>query len=247
MGAAGAEMKMTADEFYTRVLNLLVEHNQPFLIGGGFALKMYTGIERDSKDIDIFCKASDYPHILKFISDHGFRIEQTDVRWLAKIFYNDIYIDLIFNTTNNICIVDDTWFHNAIEGECFGVPVKFISAEDLFWCKAYVQNRERFDGADVNHLMLKWGRKFNWDTIAKRFDQHWQILLSVFLMFQFVYPTERDLIPKDLFMNLITRASEQYDLPVPVEKVCRGPVIDQTQYETDIKDWNYKAMTIKTV
>jgi hypothetical protein len=45
---------------------------------------------------------------------------------------------------------------------------------------------------------------------------------------------------------LVERAKEQYDLPSPLEKVCRGPVIDQTQYEVDIKLWNYKVSTIKT-
>ena len=35
--------------------------------------------------------------------------------------------------------------------------------------------------------------------------------------------------------------------PVPLEKVCRGPLVDQTQYSIDVKEWNYKAMTIKTI
>ena len=44
-----------------------------------------------------------------------------------------------------------------------------------------------------------------------------------------------------------SRAYEQYDLPPSLEKVCRGPVIDQTQYMIDIKEWDYKVTTIKTV
>ena len=44
----------------------------------------------------------------------------------------------------------------------------------------------------------------------------------------------------------MNRAHEQYDLPPAVDKVCRGPVIDQTQYATDIKEWDYKVSTIKT-
>jgi hypothetical protein len=43
------------------------------------------------------------------------------------------------------------------------------------------------------------------------------------------------------------RAHEQYEIPPAFEKVCRGPMIDQTQYEIDIKEWNYKTYTIKTV
>jgi hypothetical protein len=78
-------------------------------------------------------------------------------------------------------------------------------------------------------------------------EQHWHILLSSILMFQFVYPADyREIVPKWLFDELMQRANEQYDLPSPLEKVCRGPIIDQTQYATDIKDWDYKVSTIKT-
>jgi hypothetical protein len=66
-------------------------------------------------------------------------------------------------------------------------------------------------------------------------------------MFQFVYPSDyREIIPRWLFDELLYMAREQYDLPAAVEKVCRGPVIDQTQYGTDIKEWNYKVSTMKT-
>lgn len=79
-------------------------------------------------------------------------------------------------------------------------------------------------------------------------DQHWHLLLSQILSFQFVYPSEfHGIIPKWLFDELLGKAAEQYELPSPMEKVCRGPVIDQTQYEIDIKEWGYKTCTIKTV
>jgi len=68
------------------------------------------------------------------------------------------------------------------------------------------------------------------------------------VMFQFVYPYDyQDIIPRWLFDELIARAQEQYDLPPPAERVCRGPVIDNTQYSVDVREWNYKSFTIKTV
>ena len=79
-------------------------------------------------------------------------------------------------------------------------------------------------------------------------EQHWHLLLAQILIFQFVYPSEyRDIIPKELFDELIYRANEQYDLPPSLEKVSRGPIIDQTQYSIDVKEWDYKVSTIKTV
>jgi hypothetical protein len=241
------ELQTAAHSFFADALRLLSESEIPFLVGGGLALRQYTGIIRDLKDLDLFCKAGDYPKILKFFSDNGFATELTDVRWLAKVFKNNYYIDIIFNTVNNICTVDESWFENAVVGEAYGVPVKFIPAEELLWCKVYVQNRERYDGADVNHIIVKYGHRLDWNRIWTRLEQHWHLLLAQVLLFQFVYPTERDLIPRWLFDTLMDRAKVQYDMPLPVEKVCLGPIIDQTQYRTDIVDAEYKVITIKTV
>jgi hypothetical protein len=170
------------------------------------------------------------------------------VRWLAKIFKNEYYIDIIFDTVNNICRVDDTWYEFAVEADFKGLKVKLIAPEELLWAKIYVQNRERYDGADVNHIMLKTGKNLDWKRLMSHMEQHWHLLLAQIIQFQFVYPSHfHEIIPKWLFDDLMARAHDQYELPPPKQKVCRGPIIDQTQYSTDIKEWNYKVVTIMTV
>lgn len=242
------EQKRESKAFYTEALTLLNECNMPYMLGGAFSLFQHTGIYRDTKDLDIFCKPSDYPRILKFFADKGYETVLYDVRWLAKVFKGEYFIDIIFNTVNNICRVDDSWLQRATTGQFVGIDVKFLAPEELVFCKIYVQNRERYDGADVNHVWLKTGKNFNWERLWVLVEPHWHILLAQILQFQFVYPSEfHEIIPRWLFDELIRRANEQYDLPSPWEKVCRGPMIDQTQYEVDIKDWNYKTYTIKTV
>lgn len=233
---------------YCGALALLRDNACDFMVGGGFAVYHYTGIQRDTKDLDVFCLPKDYPQILKCFADNSYRIELTDSRWLAKVFRDDYFIDIIFDTVNNICRVDDTWYTHAEEGYFHDVPVKFLPAEELIWCKIYVQNRERNDSADINHLLLKVGRRLDWGRLLERLDAHWHLLLAQLLIFQFVYPSDyRDIVPDWLFHDLMNRANEQYQLPPSIEKVCRGPLIDQTQYEVDIKAWNYKSYTIKTV
>jgi hypothetical protein len=242
------EQKKEAHAFYKEALDLLNESGARFMMGGAFAMFHYTGIYRDTKDLDIFCKASEYPKILRHFSEKGYRIELTDVRWLAKVFKGEYFIDIIFDTVNNICRVDESWYEHAEKARFVGVDVLLLPPEELSWCKIYVQNRERYDGADVNHIFLKKGAGFDWKRLLDRMDSHWHLLLAQIILFQFVYPTDyHSIIPKWLFDNLMERAKEQYDLPSAVERVCRGPVIDQTQYEIDIKEWNYKALTIKTV
>ncbi len=242
------EQRPEVREFYEEALDLLNESGVDFMLGGAFAMFKYTGIYRDTKDLDIFCKSSDYPAILKFFADKGYKTQLYDVRWIAKIFKGDFFIDVIFDSVNNICRVDDSWFQHATEGEFVNRKVKFLPAEELIWCKSYVLNRERYDGADINHVLLKVGKTLNWERLLQRLDPHWHLLLMHLISFQFVYPSEfHDIIPKEIFAELMKRANTQYELPPPHEKVCRGPMIDNTQYQIDVKEWDYKAYTIKTV
>jgi hypothetical protein len=242
------EQKTESKAFFKEALGILNESNTSYIIGGAFAVYQHTGIYRNTKDLDIFCKHNEYPKILKTFMGKGFRTELTDARWLAKIRQGDYYIDIIFDTVNNICKVDDSWFKFAERGVYEGLDVLFMAPEELIWLKSYVQNRERFDGADINHIILKSGRNLNWQRLLERLDQHWHILLAELLIFQFTYPSEyNQIVPKWIFDELIRRVSEQYDLPQAEEKVCRGPLLDQTQYAIDIKEWEYKVTTIMTI
>jgi len=238
----------TSHVFYKEALLHLQESGVPFMLGGAFAMFHYTGIYRDTKDLDIFCAPKDYPAILKLFAAKGYRTELTDARWLAKVFSDEFFLDIIFASPSNMFHVDNSWFEYAPEADFVDVTVKLLPPEELIYCKIYVQNRERFDGADINHIMLRYGKELNWPRLLNRLDQHWHLLLAQLLMFQFVYPADyRDIVPKWLLDDLLQRTLEQYELPAPVEKVCRGPMIDQTQYQVDVKEWDYKSYTIKTV
>ncbi len=239
--------KDEANDFYRKVLELLNAHSLPFLVGGAFALGHYTGLHRDTKDIDLFCKVEDYPRILKLFEQNGYKIEVTDPRWLAKAFKGEYFVDLIFNAVNNLTPVDDSWFTHEITGELFKTPVKFIAPEELMWMKLYIQNRERYDGADINHLILRYGEHIDWHRLWGRLKQRWQLLLAQFINFQFVYPSDKHLIPEWLFKELLDLAAKQYELPTPVEKICLGPLIDQTQYKVDVLEWKYKSFTTETL
>src|SRR5215204_4028229 len=191
------EQRKEAHAFYKEALDLLDENGSPFMVGGAFAMFHYTGIYRDTKDLDIFCKPSDYPRILKFFADKGYETDLYDIRWLCKVYKGDYFIDIIFDTVNNICRVDDTWLQKATRARFVGVDVLLLPPEELVFCKLYVNNRERFDGADVNHIWLKTGENFDWKRLLTRMDPHWHVLLAHLLMFQFIYPSDyRYIVPK---------------------------------------------------
>jgi hypothetical protein len=45
----------------------------------------------------------------------------------------------------------------------------------MIWSKAFVMERERFDGADVAHLLRSMGPRLDWDRILRRFDRYWEV------------------------------------------------------------------------
>ena len=70
--------------------------------------------------------------------------------------------------------VDEEWFAHASEAEILGVSVKLCPAEEMICgSKSYVQERERFDGADIAHLIRGVGESLDWGRLLRRFGDHW--------------------------------------------------------------------------
>src|SRR5882672_966553 len=177
--------------FYRRTLHVLSDARIPFLVGGSHALLNYTGIVRETKDFDLFIRRSDLDDDLRALSDSGYHTEITVPHWLAKAKDAIDTVDLVFSSGNGICEIDDAWFDRAVEADVLGMPVKIAPVEELFWQKSFVMERERYDGADVAHILRSCAESLDWDRVIRRFDPYWQLLLSYLVLFGFIYPSER--------------------------------------------------------
>ena len=69
---------------YREALQALREADIPFLVGGAFGFESFTGIVRDTKDLDLFVRPSDSPRLLQCLADAGFRTELRFPHWLGK-------------------------------------------------------------------------------------------------------------------------------------------------------------------
>jgi hypothetical protein len=208
-------------------------------VGGTYALRRYTGIQRPTKDLDVFCIKSEYPRILKVLGDAGYRTEVTNPNWIAKIFDGDRYIDLIFSSGNGICDVDESWFTFSPLGTVLGRLVPLMPAEEMIWSKAFIQERERFDGADVHHLIHCQGDRLDWQRLLDRFDPHWEVLLAHLLNYRFVYPSDTWAIPNEVMDELLGRASRLTEPSPRFGMTCRGDLLSDKQYRVDFADWGY--------
>jgi hypothetical protein len=178
----------SARVFYIEALVQLGRTTIPFLVGGAFAFARYVHIDRETKDLDIFIRPEDVRQALALFRGLGYRADLPFPHWLAKVRCGDFFLDLIFSSGNGVARVDDHWFDNPVEREVLGLRLRLCPPEEMIWSKAFVQERERFDGADVLHLLRQLGPSLDWQRLLARFGPHWRVLFSHIVLFGFVYP-----------------------------------------------------------
>jgi hypothetical protein len=225
-----------ARAFYLKCLRVLDEAHLGYLVGGGYAMRHYTGIVRDTKDLDVFVRPGESRLAVDALAKAGFRTEWTWPHFLAKATEEPSFVDVLFNSGNGLSPVDDEWFANASPGEMFGHGVLYMPPEEMLWTKAFVMERDRFDGADIAHLILCRGKQFDWERLLRRFVGHERILLAHLMLFGYIYPTQKDLVPGWVCDEAAGRI---HDEPPVVEKICRGTYLAQHQYQIDIHQWGY--------
>ena len=118
------------------------------------------------------------------------------------------------------------------------MPVRLIPAEEMIWSKAFVMERERFDGADVAHILRACAETLDWPRLLQRFDGHWRVLLQHLVMFGFIYPSERARIPAAVLRELMSRLERELTRSSP-DRVCQGTLISRAQYLVDVERWDY--------
>ncbi|HYV45293.1 MAG TPA: hypothetical protein VFA20_10550, partial [Myxococcaceae bacterium] len=112
--------------------------------------------------------------------------------------------------------------------------------EEMIWSKAFVLERERFDGADVAHLIRARGKGLDWERLFRRFDPHWHVLMSHLLFFRFAYPSERAVVPRWVLRGLQGRLQHELESDVPERRLCQGTLLSSRQYLPDVELWGYQ-------
>ncbi len=229
------EVSPATAAFYRRALRVLIDAQVPFLVGGAFAHACFTGIRRSTKDLDLFIRREDYERVASLMRAEGWRAENTYPHWLAKVHAGEDFIDLIFNSGNGLTPVDDRWFCNNVEAEVLGLPVRLGNVEDALLSKAFIMERERYDGADIAHLLQAKAEQLDWSGLLDRFGPHWRVLLSHLVIFGYIYPGERHRVPRWVMDRLIEQlTAETRQPPAKDSRLCDGTLLSREQYLHDV-------------
>jgi predicted nucleotidyltransferase len=218
------------------VLQHLNERDVPYVVSGAAALRQHTGIARNTKDLDLFLPAEHVSKALQSLEDEGFEVEVKDPVWLAKAHRGDYFVDLITGMSNAVIVVDQSWIDRGIFSDQFGVRVKVLAPEELIASKLFVTRRERFDGADIVHVIHGQRGNLDWQRVLHLVGEHWEMLLWSFILYHYVYPADANYIPRSLWDDLLGRLRAQLAHPDPHARF-RGSLVDPPMFNIDVTEW----------
>ena len=236
--------KNTLDPDEARVfsdwLALLNKQDINYAVGGAFAIYAYTGLLRNTKDIDIYIKPSDLKQILTLFESAGYHTEITDNGWLAKVFYEDrFFMDMLFAIPRQRFLIEKDWFDDLRSAGLCDVEINVLAIEQLFVSKVFLAKSYRFDGADIVHLILSAKGNMRWQRILDYLGDEWELLLWYLLLFNFIYPGRANYLPQQLMVELFERVQEQWKQP-PQKNKFRGTLLDPAAFEADWQHWGYE-------
>ena len=230
-----------ARECYEEALTALLDKGIPFVVGGAFAIHTHTGIWRPTKDLDLLITTDHLADALDRLKAKGFVTYVKDPVWLAKASKGDYFVDLITGIGNASLGVDPTWIERGIPEVVLGLPCRVMSPEELIVSKIFVAYRERFDGADIVHLIRSCGKTLDWPRLLRLTGSHWELLFSFLVLFAYVYPAHIDRVPQHIWDDFTRRFTHHINHP-HTDAPFRGSLVDPRMFAIDVNEWGERNL-----
>jgi Nucleotidyl transferase of unknown function (DUF2204) len=218
------------------VLTSLEQRQIPYAVSGAFALRQHTGICRFTKDLDLFLTAENSRIAFAYLKEQGFDCEEYDPVWLSKVRTGDYFVDLITGMSNGVILVEDSWIERSRPAVIHGVTTRVLAPEELVASKLFVDKRERFDGADIAHIIYGTYGGFDWNREMGLVGEHWELLLWSLLLFHYVYPAQGHYVPDRIWAELLRRFQRTLKEPDPKARF-RGSLVDERMFAIDVNEW----------
>jgi Nucleotidyl transferase of unknown function (DUF2204) len=231
-----SEVPQKQVQLFRDVLQAFEESHLPYAVSGAFALRQHTGICRFTKDLDLFVTGATLPLALSLLRKLGFECEVRDPVWLAKVHRDDYFVDIITGMSNGIIAVEDSWIKRARPAVIYGIETRVLAPEELVASKLFVARRERFDGADIAHVIFGTNGSFDWNREMELVGEHWEILLWSLLLFRYAYPAQSHYVPERIWRQLLRRFDSAITHPDPAAPF-RGSLVDDCMFAIDVNEW----------
>jgi hypothetical protein len=229
-------------ELYKLALDALNGAGVPYVVTGAYAIYEYTGIYRETTDLDLFAAPEHVVDAMRVLREAGFRTRLEAPHWLAKAKMGELFVDLIFGMGNGLALVDADWYRHSRPSILAARQVRVAPPEELIWHRLFISERHRQDMADIVHLILGTGHRLDWERLVRKTAEHWPLLLAQLQMFNYIYPETPDRVPRWVLEELLDRARDDVDRQRSGEAVTRGTLISRFSFAIDVHDWGLRDL-----
>jgi hypothetical protein len=230
---------------FEEVLTVLEEKRVPYAVSGAFALRQHTGICRFTKDLDLFMTAETSKQAFAYLRERGFECEVCDPVWLAKARKDEFFVDLITGMSNGVIVVENSWIERARAAVVHGVTSRVLAPEELVASKLFVAKRERFDGADIAHIIYGTYKAFDWKRELELVGENWEILFWSLVLFRYVYPAQTHYVPAEVWRELLEKFQKTVTTRDSKARF-RGSLVDENMFAIDLNEWGLDNLLEET-
>lgn len=229
-------------EKYKRALAALNRGGIPYVVTGAYAIYEYTGIYRETKDLDLFVEPRLVPQTMRVLREAGFRTRLEQAHWLAKAKLGRHFVDVIFGMGNGLAFVDADWYRYSHPAILAAHPVRVAPPEELIWHRLFIGERHRQDTADILHLLLCRGHRLDWERLLTRTGENWPLLLAQLIIYTYVYPESSGRVPQEVLELLLNRANKEIRRQRTGEPVTRGTLFSRFSFSIDVNEWGLRDL-----
>lgn len=231
---------------YREALEVLNGAGIPFIVSGLYAVYEYTGIYRETKDLDLFFEPGRVVAAAEALKQAGFETALEQVHWLGKAFKDGVQVDLIYGIGNGLFLIDEGWYRHSRPGLLAATTVRIAPPEELIFHRLFISERHRWDMADVAHLILMRGPELDWERLVQRTGDHWRLLLAQIVLFDYVYPGYRDRVPEVIRDALLERGRLEREEPDDAA-AFRGTLLSRFSFSIDVNEWGLRDLRTEAV
>jgi hypothetical protein len=224
---------------YQLALRTLNRAGVPYVVSGLYAIYQYTGIYRQTKDLDLLMEPRYVAAAARALQGAGFHVHLEQAHWIAKAIKDEAMIDLIYGMGNGLALIDEGWYRHARPAILAATQVRVAAVEELIWHRLFVSERHRSDMADVVHLLLLRGDEVDWERLLGRVGEHWRLLLAQLHLFDYVYPGHRRRVPAWVREELYERAFEELEAEGD-PSLCCGTLLSRFSFAIDVNEWGFR-------
>ena len=203
---------------YSEVITSANDRALPFFVGGALCVAAYTGVWRNTKDLDLFIPHDRRDDFVDLISAIGFtdlfEQQQYERHWIYRGVRDGMIVDLIWNAPNGVLEVKREWLVDSPELTIRGQQIHILPPEELVRAKLYVVQRKRCDWTDLLNVLHAVGPVMNWDHLLTELADDARLLAGLLSVFAWICSTTASELPPRVWREL--------GLPKPE----RGPSCD---------------------